>query len=62
MKQRVDAIRKQAVIPLILTAAIVASVSTRLASYYFGYQTGYTNSVKDAYSPINLEANAVHFF
>ena len=61
MKQRADAMRKQAVIALILIAAVVASVSTGLASYYLGYQTGYTNGAKDAYNPINLGANAVEF-
>jgi hypothetical protein len=61
MKQRADAMRKQAVIASILIAAVVASVSTGLASYYFGYQTGYTNGAKDAYNPINLGANTVQF-
>ena len=61
MKQRADAMRKQALIASILVAAVVASVSTGLASYYLGYQTGYTNGAKDAYNPINLEANAVQF-
>ena len=61
MKQRADAMRKQALIASILVAAVVASVSTGLASYYLGYQTGYTNGAKDAYNPINLGANAVEF-
>jgi hypothetical protein len=58
---RADGMRKQAVITLILIGAIVASVLAGLASYYFGYQTGYTSGAKDAYNPINLEANAAQF-
>jgi hypothetical protein len=59
MKQRVDAMRKHALIALILVAALVASASIGLTSYYSGYKTGYTNGAKDAYNPINLGANAV---
>ena len=39
----------------------MVSVSTGLASYYLGYQIGYTGGAKDAYNPINLGANAVEF-
>src|SRR5665647_152138 len=61
MKRREYVMRNQAVIALILIAAIVASVSAGLASYCFGYQTGYTAGSGDAYSPINLGVNAVQF-
>jgi hypothetical protein len=49
--------RKQAVIALILTIAIVISVFIGIASY----QTGYATGARDAYNPINLGANAVEF-
>jgi hypothetical protein len=61
MKQRADAMRKQALIASILIAAIVASIVTGLASYYSGYQTGYTDGARETYNPINLGANAVQF-
>ncbi len=61
MNYRADAMRKQAVIALILIASVVASVSIGLESYYFGYQTGYTSAAKYSYNTINLEANAVEF-
>ena len=61
MNQRADGMRKQVVIVLILIATVVASVSTGLTSYYFGYQTGYTVGARDAYNPVNLGANTVEF-
>jgi hypothetical protein len=49
--------RKQAIIALFLTATIVASALVGITIY----QKGYTDGAKDAYSPINLGANAVQF-
>ena len=57
MKQRADPMSKQAKIALFLTATILASVLVGITSY----QTGYSDGAKDAYNPINLEANAVQF-